>query len=374
MHSVTHLRIDRAAIRHNLGLMRAHVGAHTQVMAVVKANAYGHGAIEVAQTALAAGANWLGVAQLHEALALRDAGIDANILVMGYIRPADLHVAVARDVSFALFDEDVARAASKAAQALQKPARAHVKVDTGMGRLGVLPDDAAAFVHAIAALPGVKLEGLYTHFACADCDAEYTQLQIAAYAKVRRETTSLRAAHGTLCHACNSAGAMAFPTAHFDMVRMGVALYGMNPFAPAALPAAFANLQPVLSFCTRIAQIKTPPAGSGISYGATVRSHPGQRIAVIPVGYGDGFWRAPRNFGGVLVRGVRCPIIGRVCMDNSMIDVTHVPDVQVDDEVVIIGAQVGASITVEAVAEQVGSINYDISTSLAARPDRVYIG
>lgn len=374
------VQINLDAIRHNVRLIKQFVGPSVAVLAAVKANGYGHGAVAVAKAALEAGATWLGVAQLAEAVALREAGLAGPILVLGHTSAALAAQAIQLQLHITLTDLATARAFSAAAVAAQTVCWVHIKIDTGMGRLGVLPDDAQAFIAQVSALPNIALAGIFTHFSCADSDPIYTQYQIQQFERIvlsaKLEVLSLpSSAH---IHACNSAGLMAYPQAHFDLVRLGIAMYGLSPFAPtdaptAAAQAIIAQLRPALAWHTHITSLKTLPDGWAVSYGATYRCVGPRRIAAIPVGYGDGFRRAPQHFGEVLVHNRRAPIVGRVCMDQSMIDVTDIPDVGLGDEVVIIGRQGDDQITVDAVAARVGTINYDIVTSLLTRPARVYL-
>lgn len=369
------VEVDLEAIAHNVRALRRAVGPRTSVLAVVKANAYGHGAAPVARAALAAGAAGCAVANLSEALALRRAGIPGLILVIGHT-PGELAAeALAHEVTATVFDLATARAFSAAALAAGRPARVHVKVDTGMGRLGALPADAGALLESLAGLPGVVVDGLFTHFSCADCDDGYTREQLACFLPI-----ALRHGQGRLVHAANSAGALAYPEARFDAVRAGLAMYGMNPFAPArcapggrALPA-LDDLRPALAWKARLSQVKALPDGHGVSYGATYRCAGERRVAAAPVGYGDGFRRGPQHAGYVLVRGARAPILGRVCMDQVIVDVTEVPGAQAGDEVVLLGAQGGERITAEDVAERTGTINYEVTTAITARPERRYVG
>ncbi len=364
----TRLIVDRSAIHHNLSLIRAQVGPRVAVMAVVKANAYGHGAVEVAQTALHAGASWCGVSSVLEAIELREAGIGATILVMGHTPASLAREAMAHDLRINLFDLDVARAFSGAAVALQRPCHAHIKIDTGMGRLGVLPHLVAEHIDAIAALPGIKVDGIFTHLSCAESDPDFSRDQL------RRFNTVIRGRDVPWLHACNSAGTFAYPEAHFNLVRPGLSLYGMSPFAPSAnVSPLIHQLRPALRWVTRIASVKALPDGAPVGYNARYRCEGERRIAVIPVGYGDGFRRTPKNYGEVLVHGQRAPIKGSVCMDQCMVDVTHIPQAQTDDEVVLLGAQGNECITAEEIAERIGTVNYEVTTALLARPVREYI-
>lgn len=368
----TRLEIDPGAIAHNVRAVKAQLGERTRVMAVVKANGYGHGAVTVARAALAAGATWCGVAALTEALELRQAGIDAPILVMGYTPAWLAGEALANDIALTVYDVDLARAYGDIARALGGELRVHAKVDTGMGRLGVPPEDAPVFLSAVAGLPGARLEGAFTHFSCADTDEAFTREQL------RRFEAAVRGAlreRPLLLHAANSAAALSVRESHLDMIRLGIAMYGLNPFDPSSEHGRRfgAQSRPALAWKALVAQVKTLPDGAPVSYGATFRCDGERRIAVVPAGYADGLRRAPRHFGEALVRGARAPIVGRVCMDQTMIDVTHIPGVTMGDEVVLIGAQGAERITAEDVGARVGTINYEVTSAILARVPRVTV-
>ncbi|MDI7274585.1 MAG: alanine racemase [Anaerolineae bacterium] len=364
----TWVEIDLEAIAHNVRELCAIVGPKVRLMAVLKADGYGHGAVKVARTALNNGASWLGVACLSEGLALRQAGLDAPILILGYTPPWQAREVVEQGIDAAVFTLDTARALCRAAGEVGRPARVHVKVDTGMGRLGLLPDEVREFVRLLRSLPGIAVEGLFTHFATADsADGHYAQQQLDRFRKVigALEEEGLRP---PIVHAANSAAALAMPGARFDMVRVGIALFGLNPSQQVPCPDGF---RPALTFRTQVAQVKRLPAGSYVSYGCTYCTPRDSLIAVIPVGYADGFRRAPQHWGEVLVRGQRASIVGRVCMDQTMIDVTDVPGVRQGDEVVLIGAQGRERITVDDVAARLGTINYEVVSEILARVPRV---
>lgn len=367
----TRLRIDLSAIRHNVRVLRDCAGHGVSLMAVVKANGYGHGAVAAARAALQAGAAWCGVSSVPEGIALREAGITAPVLVMGYTPATLARDAIQFDLRVNLFDIAIAHGFSQAAVALQKPCRAHIKIDTGMGRLGPLPCDAGEVIDTISQMPGIDVEGLFTHLRSSESDPDFSREQI----RVFREVIQDRAVKWL--HVCNSAGTMMYPEGRFNLVRPGLAIYGMSPFAPdAPLPEArevVAQLQPALTWVTRIAMIKTLPDKHSVGYNARYRCEGERRIAVIPVGYGDGYRRTPRNAGEVLVRGRRAPIRGNVCMDQTMIDVTDIPDAQVDDDVVLLGAQGNDCITADEIAQRIGTVNYEVTTELTSRPIREYV-
>ena len=364
----TWLEVDLEAIAYNVRQIKEIVGPRVQVQAVLKADAYGHGAIAVARTALNNGASFCGVASVNEALRMRAAGVDAPILVLGYTPAWLAKEALIHDITLTLYDADVARAFSRAATDLRRTANVHIKVDTGMGRLGVLPHQIEPFVEEIRDLPGLYLEGIFTHFSVADDeDLDYTRWQLGRF----RETLSHLAERGIefpVVHCANSAALLRLPEAHFDMVRLGLAMYGLQPSKYVDLPQGF---HPALTWKTSIAQVKALPAGSYVSYGNTYQTEREERIAVIPVGYADGFRRAPTRWQSVLVRGRRAPIVGRVCMDQTMISVDHIPNVRVGDEVVLIGRQGDDVITAEEVADWLGTINYEVVSEILARVPRV---
>ncbi len=365
----TRLIVDLDAIRHNTRLIGRIVGERTAVMAIVKANAYGHGAVPVARAALDAGARWCGVATLPEGVALREAGVRAPILVLGYTPAALAEAALTHDLTVTLFDLEVARGFATAARAAGSVCRAHVKVDTGMGRLGVMPDAAPTFIDTLQALPGLEVDGVFTHFSSSDSDAAVTRAQIQRF----EQATAGHAVRWR--HACNSAGVFGFAEAHYDLVRPGLALYGLSPYAPGPPGSAWVNeLKPALRWRTEVAQVKSLPDGATVGYGARYRCVGERRIAVLPVGYGDGLRRTPDNMGYVLVRGQQAPICGTVCMDQCMVDVTAIPDVRIGDEVVLIGAQNAERISVDDAAARMGTINYEFTTALLARPAREYEG
>ncbi len=307
------------------------------------------------------------MASINEGLDLRKAGVSAPILVLGFTPAWQARELVLNGLTATVFDMDVARALNRAAGQLDSQVRVHIKVDTGMGRLGLLPDDVVPFALALGSLSHLVMEGIFTHFSVADADLVYTRGQVDCFGQVLDALSSV-GVEFSLAHAANSAAILSLPESHFRMVRLGLAMYGLHPSPQLPCPADF---RPALSFKTQVAQVKTLPPGSFVSYGNTYQTTGEQRIAVIPVGYADGFRRAPRHWGQVLVRGQRVPIVGRVCMDQTMIDVTTVPDVRQGDEVVLIGEQGGERITAESVAERLGTINYEVVSEILARVPRV---
>ncbi|HEY7350355.1 MAG TPA: alanine racemase [Ktedonobacterales bacterium] len=367
----TWVEIDLSAIGANCQQIKRLIGPGVELLASLKADAYGHGALHVAQTVLHNGASRLGVATLSEAAPLRQAGITAPILIFGYLPPWQMREAVRLGVTATIYSLEGVQALSQAAQSLGTEAYAHLKIDSGMGRLGMRAEDQQSILRVAAEahnLPGITLEGIFTHFACADsADQTHCRLQLARFSQVLAalEEAGLRP---PVIHAANSAATLTLPETHFGMVRVGTALYGLHPSDEVRLSEGF---QPALSFKTQIAQVKDIPAGECISYGCTFVTPTEMRIAVIPVGYADGFRRAPSHWGEVLVRGKRAPVIGRVCMDQSMIDVSDIPGVTTGDEVVLIGQQGEQTLTAEAVAARLGTINYEVVSEILARVPRV---
>ncbi len=346
-----------------------HRAGGRKVLAVVKARAYGHGAVPVSLRLLEAGAHMLGVALVEEGRELRNAGITAPVLVMGAVFPEQARAIVDLALTPVLTSTGMARALSAAAARAGRTIPAHVKIDTGMGRIGIAPSEAVRFVEELKRLDRIEVEGLMTHFADADlADKQFSSEQMERFEEAVSGLVS-RGIDVPLRHAANSAALLDYPRALFTMVRPGLMLYGCNPLA--ADPDA-ANLRPVLSFVTRIAFIKKVPAGVPISYGRTFTTRRASLIATIPVGYADGFCRSLSNRGEALVRGVRVPVAGRVCMDMCMLDVTEVPGVSEQDEVVLIGSQGDERITADDVAKLAGTIPYEILCGISQRVPRVY--
>jgi alanine racemase len=364
----TWAEIDLDALAHNVRGIKRIVGSRVQVMAVVKANAYGHGALQAARTALDAGATWLGVAALNEAIPLRQAGVTAPILVLGWTPGWLAKRAIENDVACTVFDLDTAGAFSRAAQETGRRARVHVKINTGMNRLGLMPEAAVDAIAQMCTLDGLIVEGVFTHFARSDeADHTPTRLQLERFKQVVSEVAQ-RGIDVPLRHAANSAGILGHPETHLDMVRPGIALYGLDPGDEVPAPSDF---RPAMTLKTLVAQLHDLPPGSPISYGGTYVTQGHERVAVLPIGYADGFRRGPQHWGEVLVRGRRAPIVGRVCMDQCLINVTHIPAVTQGDEVVLIGEQTGDRIRAEDVARRLGTSNYEVVSALMDRVPRI---
>ena len=366
---VTWAEIDLDAIASNVRAFKQHVGERVEVFAVVKANAYGHGAVPVARAALEAGATRLAVHRAIEGVELRRAGVTAPILVMGYTPPSGAETIVRYDLTPSLITREFAEAVSAEAMRVGKLVPLHVKVDTGMSRYGLMPEEVVDYVCGLAALPGVRLEGLFTHFATADsANQTHVRRQLATFLDVVRavKDAGIRI---PMRHAANSAATMTLPESHLDAVRVGIAMYGLGPSDE--WPPVF-EIRPALALKSRVSRVRVLPPGSGISYGRTFITERETPVALVPVGYGDGYHRVLSNKGYVLIRGKPAPIRGRVCMDQFVADITGIEGVQQDDEVVLVGRQGAAEIRAEEVARRAGTINYEVTTSLLPRVVRVY--
>lgn len=363
--------IDLSAIRDNLRALRGVVGPKVQIVGMVKADAYGHGAVAVARTLAAEGVKRFGVALVEEGALLREAGIAGDMLVLGALLPEQAREVAELGFEAALSDLDFARRLDEEARRLGRPVAVHVKLDTGMGRLGFPVDRALEAIRDLAGLRGLRLAGAMTHFPSADepDGADFTRAQIAAFLKIR-EAAAAAGIRIPLWHAANSAGILLHPESHFDAVRPGLALYGGFP---AALLPPTAKLRQAMTLKTRIVLVRDFPAGAALGYGRTFRTARASRIAALPIGYADGFSRANSNKGQALVRGRRAPLVGRVSMDTVLMDVTGVPDAELGDEVVLYGRQGAAEISIVAAAESLGTIPYELMTALTARVPRTYL-
>jgi len=356
------IEIDERRLHENVRLFRRILGSETKLMAVVKANAYGHGA-RLILPLLRNGVDWFGVDSLEEAEELSSLGVSEPVLIMGITEPADAERVVSGGFRQVLFRRDVAEALSKAAKRQAKPARVHLKVETGLNRLGVEPRDVAGLVED---LDGLSIEGVYTHFAdVEDPESTFYQRQIE---KLREAVTPFKGS--LLVHAFPTAGALLHPENSLGIARVGIGLYGIWP-SPSTRRAAETTgaLSPVLTWKSRLAQVKTVPAGGTVGYDVTYRAKTERRIAVVPAGYADGYDRRHTSRGRVLVRGNSAPVVGRVAMNMFMVDVTGT-NAREGDEVVLIGEQGEERITAEEVAESIGTIAYEVLARLSPRLPR----
>ena len=381
---LTWAEIDLGALAHNVRELRRITSDSAAMMAVVKADGYGHGAVPVSKVALANGADYLAVARISEVVQLRNAGIHTPLLLFGFCHPRHVGYLAENDARASVNSTESARLLSEEASRLGVKLKVHVKVDTGMGRLGLvyheLEDDVDALeamhrvvtsILEIASLPNLELEGIYTHFANADInDKEDAQRQFQLFMEILEELKK-QSLEVSMRHAANSAATIEMPETHLDLVRPGIAIYGLRPSQ--GVGRDLIDLKPSMSIKSYIILLKDVPTEFRISYGSTYKTSCPTKIATVPIGYADGYNRLLSSKGSMLVRGIRTPIVGNVCMDFTMIDVGQVADVQVNDEVVILGKQGKEEITAEAVADLLQTINYEVVSSITSRVERQYV-
>lgn len=358
--------IDTSALKQNIEVVKSRLSSGTSLMAVVKADAYGHEAALIAPAVLEAGAEWLGVASAEEGISLRKSNIEAPILILSEIIPSASKAAILHRLTPTVCSVDFAIALDRESAAQDRVTSVHVKVDTGMNRLGVKSDEAVPFIEALQKLPNIKIAGLFTHFATADEDDDsFLREQLAMFNNVIDRVRGLGLE--PLVHAANSAAALKLKESHFDLVRIGIAMYGLEPFPGARIRC---GLKPVMSLKSKITAIKKINTGETVSYGRTFKAGKPMRIGLIPIGYADGVNRRLSNKGEVCIEGKRAQILGRVCMDQMLADVSDIAEAGVGSEVAIIGAQDAASITIEEIASIVGTINYEIACGVNHRVPR----
>jgi alanine racemase len=379
-HRPAWLEIDLDAVRHNAALLRR-VVAPAELLAVVKADAYGHGAVAVARAALAGGATWLAVALVEEGVALREAGVDAPVLLLSEPVPDAMEEAVARDLTLALYSRAGIEAAERACASRGRPAPVHVKLDTGMHRVGAAPEDLLDLVQAVVQSPWLEFEGLWTHFSVADePDDPFTSEQLTRFAAGREVLAQAGVPAPRYLHTANSAGAIAWPASRFDLVRCGIALYGYPPTPPVAAELDRAvgpeGLRPVLSWKSAVTRVRTLEADARPSYGRLAALGHAGEVATVPVGYHDGVPRAFFTGGGeVLVGGRRMRLAGAVTMDQIVLDCgAEGPPVHVGDEVVLIGTQGDETVTAAEWAAHLGTIVYEVLCGIGPRVPRVGVG
>ena len=375
--------IDLDAIQKNIHNLKQITDKKSKFMAVVKADAYGHGAVQVAKTAVEAGADWLGLARLNKVAEIRQAGIKVPILVFGYIHPSQAAMINDLDLVATVYDFEMAKALSSKAILLNRPVKVHLKVDTGMGRVGMvigrnnksLADKTARKqvlkeIEKIIKLPGIDFNGIYTHFAAADHkDRTYTDLQIELFASLLDDLKKKKIEF-EICHAANSAGIIEFPESHFDMVRAGISIYGLYPSSE--VDKSKVKLAPAMTLTSIVTSVRKVAKGFYVSYGMTHETQKATTLASVPVGYGDGFSRRFSSNSFMLVKGHRAPVVGRICMDQTMIDVGNIPNVKTGDEVVLIGSQGNETIGADELAARINTINYEIVSALTFRVKRIY--
>ena len=364
--------IDRAAWLHNLRALHQHT--NTPLLCVLKADGYGHGAIELAQTLAASTCSesaivkMLGVASVDEGIALRDAGITRPILLLSAILPAEAAAAAEHNLTPTVFTRELAQALDNSAARLQKALPIHVKIDTGMHRLGVPHQKARAFLDALRAYPNLQIEGIYTHFASADEDAAFTRCQLQRFVDALPDFGNER----PILHAANSAASLQFRETHLDMIRPGIATYGLWPGDDLRARRPL-DLRPVMNLRARITHLETVPRGEGVSYGAIWRAPRDVKIAVVPAGYADGYPRRASGHAQVLIGGRRCDVVGRITMDQIMVDVTEIENVQLGDIVTLWGRDGESELSADEVAAWAQTIGYEIVCGVAPRVGRILV-
>lgn len=369
--SPTHAVVDVGALAHNLGQLRARLAPTCAVIGIAKANAYGHGAVDICKALLQCGVSAFGVATIGEGVELREAGVACDILVLGPTVPREANELVRHRLTPLIYDESMVLALTERLHDSAGPCSVHVEVETGMGRLGIAPERVMSLLQSPAFKGRLALAGLMTHFADADStDPTFTHEQIGRFTHLLDQ---VRAAGVTvpLAHMANSAGLLHYPQSHGDAVRPGLSLYGYLTRNHDSAPL---SLKPVLSWLTHIVQIRTIQPGTTVSYNRTFTATRQSRIAILPVGYADGYSRLHSNRSSVLVHGTRAPVVGRVCMDMIMVDVTDVPQARPGDEVALIGAQGTERITAHDLAGWQGSIAYEVLCDIGPRVRRLYVG
>lgn len=367
---LTRAEVDLASLKHNYDRIREFLGNKVTLLGIVKANAYGHGLVEVSQSLVEYGIDYLGVGFLEEGIELRRSGLYLPILVLGGVLGSQVREFLSNDLEITISSVEIAERIDHEARTFsRRKARVHLKIDTGMERIGVRSENALQFIERVCRLPHLEVVGLYSHFATAgETDNAFAQEQLGRFGdivdKVRAQGIEVQ-----YCHMANSAAMLEIPESHFTMVRPGIVLYGISPFSNRnpQIP-----LRPVLSLRSKVVFIKEVPEGRSISYGRKYFTARRTKIATIPVGYGDGFRWQLTNRGEVLIRGRRYPVVGSVCMDQIMVDLGPSTEVHVGDEVVLIGSDGAESITAWELAEKVGTIPYEICIGLTSRVPRIF--
>ena len=366
-------RVDLDAIAYNFQMMKANIKKDVHMIAVIKTDGYGHGAIQIARLLENTDYIWgYATATLEEAVILRKHGIQKPILVLGCIFPDQWEEMIQNEVRMTTYTTDMAKGVSDLAVRLGKDAYIHIKLDTGMSRLGFqINENSVDAIEEISKMPGLKLEGLFTHFSKADeTDKEYTDKQIEKYCYMQEELKK-RGVTFEFYHCSNSAGIIDVPKANMDLVRAGISIYGLYPSEE--VRKSNVPLKPAMELISHVTYVKTVPAGTPVSYGATYVTDRETRLATIPVGYGDGYPRSLSNKGYVLIHGKKAPICGRICMDQFMVDITDIPDVKFGDKVTLIGKDGEEILPVETLSDLSGRFNYEFVCDLGKRIPREYI-
>ena len=366
------VEVNLQHLKYNYGVARSLVGDQVKIAAVVKANGYGHGAVQISKACLEAGADYLTVAMLSEAMELREAGFTCPILILGWTPEEGYALAITQEICMTLYNVEEANRLNQVALELGKQAHVHLKLDTGMSRLGFQADeDGLQTAEAVLGMDGICVDGLFSHFSKADeYDKSFAMQQVDTF---RRFVATLEQRIGKsipLHHMGASAGILDIPEGYFDMVRQGITLYG---YLPSDQMHHTPELKPVMTWKARVAHVKKLPAGRMIGYGGTVTLQQDTLVATIPVGYADGYNRKLGNKGYVLCRGKKLPIIGTICMDQFMVDASQLPDLRVGDEVILMGKDGDASVTAADLAQCLGTIVHEVTCGIASRVPRVYI-
>ncbi|MBE7024483.1 MAG: alanine racemase [Ruminococcaceae bacterium] len=362
-------KIDLDAIAHNLRELQSCLSRGVKTMAVVKADGYGHGSVQVARH-LEENVDYFAVAGLDEAVILREGGIQKPILVLSYTSPFHYDTLLSQDITATLYNPEEAKALSDAALKKGKKAKIHVAVDTGMGRIGFTPSpESADTVQAISCLPGIMLEGLFSHYACADCADKADALCQTSLFDSFIALLEERNVHIPLKHICNSAGTMDF-TKQYDMCRLGIALYGLYPSDE--MDTDRIVLRPAMEVVCHVVHIKTVPGGFKIGYGHIYTAPRERKIATLSIGYADGYNRCLTDAGYVLINGKKASVVGKVCMDQIMVDITDIPDVSVGDHAIVLGENEGACISAETLGSLCHSFNYEVVCNFMPRVHRIY--
>ncbi|MBQ6886714.1 MAG: alanine racemase [Lachnospiraceae bacterium] len=368
-----YLEIDLDRIRRNMDNMKANLDEKTKMIGVIKTDGYGHGAVPIAAELEPLEYMYgFAVATVEEAHILRMAGVKKPILILGYTFPYSYPTLVKEEIRPTVFREDTLKELSEVAVSLNTKIKVHIKLDTGMSRIGVLPDESGfQFVEKALQTEGIEVEGIFTHFATSDyADKRYAYEQLEKFQKFCLEAEERFHINFAVKHCSNSAGIIEMREANMDVVRAGITLYGLSPSDE--VEKDIVKFEPALSFKSTIVYVKTIPAGTAVGYGRTYIADKERTIATIPLGYGDGYPRGMSNKGYVLIHGKRAPIIGRVCMDQFMVDVTDIPGTAVNDEVTLIGTDGAETITMEEIGEVSGRFNYELACNLGKRVPRVY--
>jgi len=367
----TWVDIDMQAARHNFQTVRQLVGEQVKICAIVKANGYGHGSVELSKLYVAEGVDFLAVATIDGALKLRNAGIEVPILVLGWTPTEAYQAAVENDVRLTMYDLQEIKKLNEAAASKGKKALVHLKIDTGMTRLGFMAtEENLEQIAQALALPNIEIEGIFSHFSKADEKSkDYAYKQLAIFKDFVARLEEKTGYHIPIKHMANSAAIIDLPEAHLDMVRPGIVLCGLQPSSEMLNTA---DLKPVLSWKAKVSRVQQVPAGTLIGYGGTYQAEKTMTVATIPVGYADGYDRLLSNKGYVLYQGKKLPIVGRVCMDQFMVDASSAANLQTGDEVILIGSQGDQSLTVTEMAEMLQTIDHEIICAIAARVPRIY--